>query len=193
MQTMTEPCPECGTVRQGGERYCRSCRWDFDSLAHRYRGTQWSDVQAVSGQSAAVLARPRWQAGFGAVGRIVAFYIGLAIFAGASLWSIREGVVPDVALSADVVRLLVFVIPIVAGVVSQIIPGRIARGLGKSALLAFVGWIGVGAVMWFGGRLFLEGIGYLGGIVEHTLAAITGASIIRVALFPLSRPESGNR
>ena len=187
---MTEACPECGTRRRGEERYCASCQWDFDSLVHRYRGTQWSDAQAVGGYPAAAVARPRWQGGFDAVGRILAFYVGITIIAAAALWSIREGVVPDISLSTDVTRLIIVVIPLVAGVVSRIIPGRIARGLGKGGLLAFVGWMGVAAVMWISSGVLLEGIGYLGGVVEHTLAAITGASILRVALLPLGRPKS---
>jgi len=183
MQAAGEACPDCGTVRRGA-RYCASCRYDFDSLTHRYRGTQWSQALA-SDAALGAMPRPLPSSLLRTLGPIVLFYFGLAIVAGLIVWSNDKGLLPEVELPRDVVLLLFVAIPMIAGVVSQIIPGRRARGPLKGSLLAFVGWIALGIALWMTGGWLIEGIAYPGGALEHAVVAITGASIFRLLLLAI--------
>ena len=190
-----EACPECGAFRRDSERYCRTCNFDFESLSYRYRGTQWSGQDrgygygsARTAVASAAPARPVRTAAHWLL-RVVLFYAGIAIVGGVSLWSVRSGVVPDYEFTGEGPRIAMIAMPMIAGVVSLIIPGRFARGLGKGCLLGFVAWFLVAAFLFINSGILLEQIGTLGGMLEHTLVAIVGASLFRLALLPLGVDE----
>jgi hypothetical protein len=184
-----EPCPNCGTLRRDGDRYCSSCKFDFESLSYRYRDTEFSGQNYGYGGAgtAAIDARPDRPVRTAAQGllRMFLFYAGIVMVGGALLWGIRSGAVPNIEFTGQEPQVAMIVTFMLAGIVSLIIPGRFARGLGKGCLVGFVSWFIVAAGLYLSNGILLTGIGSLQGLIEHTLAAIAGASIFRLALLPL--------
>jgi hypothetical protein len=188
----TEWCPECGLTRQDGARYCASCQYDFESLAHKYRGTEWSQAAApVARRRAAptgpVVGPARTPARKGML--ILAFYVGIAAVGATTLLAIHAGLLPDVAIPVDAARVMTWLIACVAGVASQAIPGHHMRDYRRSIMVGGLGYAMVAVVVfgaWNAGESGWLWVTHLRGVIEHGLAAFAGATIIRLALLGAS-------
>jgi hypothetical protein len=123
------------------------------------------------------------------VHHIVAFYLGVVAVGAASLWAIRTGIVPDAALPEEGAKIITWVVACAAGVASQVIPGHHMRDYRRSITVGALGYALVATLVfgaWNAGEQGWLWIGHLSGVIEHGLAAVAGATIIRVALLGLT-------
>lgn len=141
-------CPRCGALRVASYRYCPACSYDFgdrqetpatatsgpaaQSFMERFRGTPW-ETQPVA------TAEPQPTFGQTLKPFIVLWLALLATFIGALL--AKDAGVFDMVLGPELMFFAALSISLIAGQLSKVVPGTIARGPFKGWI---VGWFGTG-------------------------------------------------
>jgi hypothetical protein len=189
MQETSEPCPQCGTRRDGRARHCSYCSWDFDSLSHKYLGTEFATPDTVRYITATrPRSAPRVSLGvsLGVWTRMFAVYAVVVVSAIAILAGFKAGVIANNVITAEPIILAsTLLIPWAASTISLAIPGRFARGFFKGYQLAFIGWLAVAVVGFVVFRWLPTSIWQTRGVVEQLLVALTGVSFLRLLLLLL--------
>jgi hypothetical protein len=114
------------------------------------------------------------------------FAAGLAFALVAGVVALQDTGLANGEMPEPAIWVAVLGIPIIAGQVTLLIPGRLARGGVQSAGLAFIGWMAVGLALYVAHGWLLTSISSPRGAVEQALAALVGAALIRVALLVIS-------
>lgn len=99
-----------------------------------------------------------------------------------------ESGVGDVAFPTDQGTVVAFILLIcgLGGVLTLIVPGRIARGLPKSTLLGFLGLALVTNLTFALGLDLFHGTQSLRGVVDFEIASVLGTGLLRLVLWPLA-------
>jgi len=147
----------------------------------RYRGTDWESptdralTPALGGAGTAPRRSLRPLLLVGLVVLVVAALATVTLLAG-------QGGLLDQHLSDELAWLQVFVVMLVGGLVSLVVPGRRARGPFKSWLVGLAGWFLLGNLLSATTGWLPFSIEYLRGGVDHMLVSVAGASLLRLGL-----------
>lgn len=174
-------CPECGTTRPTGARYCPTCHYDYESFMAKYGLSPAGPALSVS--ASAVLPAPR-RAWAGSVLRMGAFLAGLALLALSLVGAARLGIIPNwqFPIESGWVLALLLLVPLAGGLLSLIVPGRFARGPFKSWVLGNMGWIPAILVTVIVIGWAPDGLIFFSGVVINVLLATVGTSVLRLLL-----------
>jgi hypothetical protein len=187
---VTQACPRCGAPREPSYKYCPVCQLDFraaDRRAHaaadipenvsfteRYRGTAW-ESKATLPPIPQPSARPivlNVLVGFAVLSAVV---VAIIYFKQARYFNFRVGL--------EWFALVPLVIPLLAGIVSKVVPGRKARGVFKGWLLGYAGWwVGVTVVFVLGSFTAPVIPANMGWIIDQALLALGGTIALRAGL-----------
>jgi len=187
---MSESCPRCGAPRDNSARICPACRFDFgparrlsgpvapdpgrEFFTDRYKGTPYESHSEPSRFNTTNVQRVQRQLLLLALG-LIALLIGIVV---AKLPGVTDRSIPN-----EVLIPVPLLVPLVAGTLSKVVPGRKARGLFKGWLLGHVGW-SVGAVFAFLlGQVSIPTLPVdVGFVADQVVMAVAGTVVLRAIL-----------
>lgn len=187
---MNETCPRCGAPRESSARICPACRFDFgparrlsgpvapdpgrEFFTDRYRGTPYESHSEPSRFSTTNVQRVQRQLLLLGLG-LIAFLIGIVL---AKLPGLTDRPIPT-----GVFILLPLLVPLIAGTLSKVVPGRKARGPFKGWLLGSLGWYVAAFPLYFLGAISIPTLPVdVGFVADQVVMAVAGTVVLRAIL-----------